>query len=98
VTLIVTLAADGDILEAATWYDRQARTVRENFLNAVYATLDVIEQRPLQYQTIRGRVRRVMIRGFPYALLYIIDDETVRVVACFHTSRDPKRWQNRTRE
>jgi plasmid stabilization system protein ParE len=95
VTLIVTSATDDDILEAAIWYEQHEAALRENFLNAVYATLDVIEERPLQYQKVRGRVRRVMVAAFPYALYYTVNGEFISVVACFHTSRAPKRLRDR---
>jgi plasmid stabilization system protein ParE len=38
-----------------------------------------------------GRSRR----RFPYALFFRIVDGTVHVVACFHSSRDPRQWQRR---
>jgi plasmid stabilization system protein ParE len=95
VILIVTSATDGDILDAAIWYEQREVALRESFLNAVYATLDVIEERPLQYQKIRGGVRRVMVAGFPYALYYIVSDKFISVIACLHASRDPKRLRDR---
>ena len=33
---------------------------------------------------------------FPYALLYIIDEEAIVVIGCFHTARDPSAWQDRS--
>jgi plasmid stabilization system protein ParE len=95
VKLVVQPEAEADIVDASIWYDRQSKIVRENFLSTLYATLNVIERHPLQYQTFFGQVRRVMVRGFPYALLYLVSDDVVNVLACFHTSRDPKRWQDR---
>jgi plasmid stabilization system protein ParE len=97
VKLVVQPAAEADIVDAAVWYDTQARVIREKFLSSLYATLDVIERHPRQYQTFHGQVRRVIVRGFPYVLLYIAGDDAVNVLACFHTSRDPKRWQDRIR-
>jgi plasmid stabilization system protein ParE len=29
------------------------------------------------------------MRKFPYALFYLIEEESVVVVACFHAKRDP---------
>jgi len=95
VTLILQPEAEADIVDASIWYDKQAKAIRENFLSSLYLTLDVIERHPLQYQKCFRQVRRVILRGFPYALLYIANDDVVNVLACFHTSRDPKRWQDR---
>lgn len=93
--LVVTSATRVDILEAAIWYGQHEAALRQAFLNAVYATLDVVEERPLQYQKVRGRVRRVMVASFPYALYYTVSEELISVVACFHTSRDPRRLRDR---
>ena len=95
--LIVQPEAEAEVVEAAIWYDERAKIVRENFLRAVTAAMRVIEQHPYRYQTIYGRVRRIMVRGFPFALLYVASETEVNVVACFHSSRDPKRWQSRLR-
>jgi hypothetical protein len=36
------------------------------------------------------------LRRFPYSLFFVIEDETLIVIACFHGSRDPAQWQTRT--
>lgn len=41
-------------------------------------------------------VRRALLRRFPYALFFVIEDEVIFVIACFHGNRDPLQWQNRT--
>jgi toxin ParE1/3/4 len=41
-------------------------------------------------------VRRARCRRFPYALFFRVIDETVHVIACFHSRRDPRQWQRRS--
>jgi hypothetical protein len=59
----------------------------------------VIEQmraNPRQFPVVHKSIRRALLRRFPYALMFIIEpDETLTVIACFHGSRDPARWQKR---
>lgn len=95
--LVVQPEAEADIVSAAVWYDRRSKLVRQKFLQTLEATLAAIEQNPNSYQRIRGEVRRVMLRGFPYALLYVASGQDVNVLACFHCSRSPRRWQDRLR-
>jgi len=40
-------------------------------------------------------VRRALLRRFPYAVLFRIDQNAITVLACFHASRDPQQWQRR---
>ena len=95
--LVVQPEAEADIVDAAVWYDQQARPIRQRFLQTVELVLGTIEQHPHRYQKVFGQVRRVMVRGFPYALLYVVSEQEVNVIACMHTSRDPRRWQGRVR-
>jgi hypothetical protein len=38
-------------------------------------------------------VRRAPLRRFPYSLFFVIENEALLVIACFHGSRDPARWR-----
>jgi plasmid stabilization system protein ParE len=40
-------------------------------------------------------VRRVVVRGFPYVVLYLVESDLVIVIAVYHTSRDPDGWHER---
>jgi toxin ParE1/3/4 len=93
--LVVEAAAEAEILETAEWIARRNPVASERFLAAVDEALAAIENNPLQYQVVRGIVRRVLVRRFPYALLYSISDDRVVVTVCFHTHRDPRRWHAR---
>ena len=93
--LIVETQAEAEILEAAAWYGQRRESVRRAFLDEVATSLASIEHNPMQYQTIRGTVRRVRVGRFPYALLYSVVGNDVVVTVCIHGSRDPKRWQSR---
>jgi toxin ParE1/3/4 len=49
-----------------------------------------------QFPTVFRNVRRALLRRFPYSLFFVVEDETLIVIACFHASRDPAHWQKRT--
>jgi plasmid stabilization system protein ParE len=38
-------------------------------------------------------VRRAIVQGFPYIIVYRVTAQSIRVVSVFHTSRDPSAWQ-----
>ena len=56
----------------------------------------VIFTSPLMFPVVFKAVRRALLRRFPYALFFVIEDEVIFVIACFHGNRDPLQWQNRT--
>lgn len=41
------------------------------------------------------QVRRALIRRFPYSVMYVVEEDVITIIACFHVKRDPKKWQNR---
>jgi plasmid stabilization system protein ParE len=88
-------AARAEIDEAYQWYEERRAGLGEEFLRAVRAVLAEVEQAPRRYPVIRNDIRRALLRRFPYSILYIAEPEATIVVACFHGSRDPRRWHER---
>jgi hypothetical protein len=51
---------------------------------------------PRQFSVVHKSIRRALLRRFPYALMFVIEaDQSLTVIACFHSSRDPAHWQSR---
>jgi len=40
-------------------------------------------------------IRRGLPRRFPYCIFYLVEQEQIVILACFHACRDPKQWQRR---
>ena len=87
--------AVADIVEASAWYARQKDGLGEEFLSAVKETTDRISNHPLLYAVVHRETRRALVRRFPYGQYYKLWDQKVVVVACFHTSRNPRIWKRR---
>ena len=93
--LIIQPEAEYDIQDAFEWYESKHPGLGSEFVRAVDACLSGIGRNPLVYQVIHKQVRRGLIRRFPYIILYVFDQDTVFVLACFHPKRDPKQWLDR---
>jgi plasmid stabilization system protein ParE len=50
---------------------------------------------PQLHAAVFGDVRKAVVKGFPYCVYYREEPAQVRVLAVFHTSRDPNIWQSR---
>ena len=87
--------AVADIVEASAWYARQSDGLGEEFLSAVSDTAERISDQPLQYAVVHRDTRRALVRRLPYGLFYRVWDQQGVVVACFHTSRNPRNWRSR---
>ena len=93
--LLLRPAAAADLEGAFLWYEEQRPGLGDEFLAAVHATLDTIAESPHRFPVVHRDTRRALVRRFPYGVFYRFVDDTVFVVACFHASRDPKRWARR---
>ena len=90
-------AARAEMLEAVDWYDVHAPGLGEQFVAEIDATVARIAANPLQFPAVLREVRRARLHRFPYALFFRVDASEIHVLACFHSNRDPKRWQARSR-
>lgn len=93
--IVLRPEAEFEITEAYVWYEGQATGLGEEFLRTVDACFAAIQRNPTSYSLIYKEVRRALLRKFPYCIFYIIESETVVILACFHARRDPKQWQDR---
>ena len=87
--------AAAELNHARTWYEGVHADLRDRFALAVETTIEAIGQDPLRFPVVyRGR-RRAGVRRFPYGIFYEVQEHQILVIACFHDSRNPKRWQSR---
>lgn len=54
-----------------------------------------IQQNPFADPIVYNDIPRKLFPRFPYGLFYVIQDDIVFVLACFHVKREPKQWQRR---
>ncbi|MEO1404541.1 MAG: type II toxin-antitoxin system RelE/ParE family toxin [Cyanobacteria bacterium J06635_1] len=87
--------AELDIQEAYQYYEERDQGLGSEFVRVVDACFSKIGRNPLSYPAVYRQIRRALIRKFPYGIFYLIEDEKIIVIACFHAKRDPKRWQER---
>ena len=94
---IVRPLAEADLEDAARWYEDERAGLAERFLSDVDRTFARIRERPLQFPTVGGDVRRALLHTFPYAVYFRASEEIVIVLAVLHLRRNPKVWRARVR-
>ncbi len=53
---------------------------------------------PLQFPNVGENIRRALLRRFPYAIYFVVRDESrVAVIAILHQRRNPRVWGERLR-
>ena len=54
-----------------------------------------VQTEPHVHPRVQGEIRRLLVKRFPYSILYREESERVVVIALFHAKRDPTIWKKR---
>ncbi len=84
-----------ELFEAAEYYERESPGLGGAFIDAVDACTAEILDHPEAGFVIRAEIRRRLVRRFPYALLYAVETDSIRVLAVMHCKRRPMYWIDR---
>lgn len=93
--LVLLRRAVAEIDEGRRWYEGQAPGLGRAFMLAVDAALADVHRHPAAHAEVRPRVRRALVRGFPYGVFYAAYADHITVLAVIHSRRDPRRWPSR---
>ena len=85
-----------ELREAARFYDDRSSGLGDELVAEVERAFVVVAERPAAGAPMRGGRRRVLLRRFPYAVIYReLPDGGVRVLAIAHLRRRPDYWRGR---
>lgn len=88
-------AAD-EYAAAARWYGERSAAVHDSFVAEVERAFRVIVAFPNRWPRYGPRNRRVLVRRFPYSVVYLEKGGRLWVVAVAHAKRKPFYWIRRT--
>jgi plasmid stabilization system protein ParE len=94
-TFSFTPEAREELLETIQYYEFQSPGLGAAFLLAVQEGLDQLLTFPESAPILHGRVRRKLIRRFPYSLLYSLRQQHLRILAVMNQKRKPLYWRGR---
>ena len=95
--IYVRPAALDELDRAWSWYEEQRLGLGDEFRACVDAALEAAARDPRAYPRVEGELRRVLVRRYPYAVMYLVEADRVEVIAVFHGARDPREWRRRKR-
>jgi plasmid stabilization system protein ParE len=89
-------AVRGEIDDAHDWYEQRRPGLGRDFLDEIERVLAEISANPARYGFADADIREGLLPRFPYAIYYRVLADRIRVLAVYHTSRDPSGWQSRS--
>lgn len=84
-----------EIESAFDWYRERSSSAAEGFLDAVDEAFSQIMKAPERYPVIHGRLRRVLLGSYPYAVYFKWYPDVISVVGVIHGHRHPRSWLRR---
>ena len=93
--VIFTPAARVELIDAEDWYEARLPGLGMRFREEVGETVLRMRENPHQFPVVLRDVHRARLHKFPYGLFFRVETNTLVVIACFHGSRDPQRWERR---
>jgi toxin ParE1/3/4 len=88
------LAAD-EAEAAERWYRERNETAATRLRRELDRVVDVISERPETGSPYLSATRRVLLRRFPFFVVYRLLGEQVQIVAVAHARRRPGYWRHR---
>jgi len=94
-TVLFHPEAEGEFRDAILWYERQRKGLGSEFVLCIDEAVERIRRAPETYPKVYKAIRRTVVRRFPFALFFEIVSLEIRVMAVFHSKRNPSRWRSR---
>jgi len=85
--------AEAELLEAKAWYEARSPGLGFEFGRAVEVAVESALRMPLAYPKIESEFRHIILRRFPYSIVYRFSELEFVVVSCFHHKRKPDSWR-----
>lgn len=98
--LRIAEAADAEAFDAAIWYESRRSGLGDEFLEAYKTALAEIRRDPnrlplLESDPSSQRFRRIVLKRFPYGVIFEMVNDEVHVHAVAHLHRRPDYWLER---
>jgi len=88
--VIVLQPTRKSLWKAIAWYNDKSSGVGNELLNEFFQTLKILEKNPERHKYIFKPFRRILLKKFPYKMIFRIDErrKTVVVVQFWHDKQD----------
>jgi toxin ParE1/3/4 len=93
--LIISQTAETDLREAFLWYESQQVNLGFIFEKYFSKAIEKIQKKPLQTQIRYKEIRVAFLKKFPFGIHFTIIANQILIIAVFHTSLNPDKWNNR---
>ncbi|OFY97247.1 MAG: hypothetical protein A3K10_06295 [Bacteroidetes bacterium RIFCSPLOWO2_12_FULL_31_6] len=93
--LITTPETEKDIDQAVKWYVNTHKQTAKRFIAELRDVQKYIYKNPKKIAVKYNNIHVAFLKKFPYGIHYTFNDNMITIVALFHTSENPQKWNKR---
>ena len=90
--------ASAELDDAFQYYEYEQENLGYRFISKFTDTLELIKFYPNGWHSHSKRVRRCLVKGFPYGIIYQVREEEIIIVAVANLHRKPNYWVERIKK
>ena len=94
--IIVHREAQLEVQAAFNYYEEKSKGLGFEFMRSLDAALQSVKRNPNSYQKIYKETHRILLRKFPYAIFYLVEETRIIVIAVLHQKRSEIDWVRRS--
>jgi plasmid stabilization system protein ParE len=87
--------AEAEYEHALVWYLERSPQAAERFQVAFEEAIEAIQSHPAMFPLLDDRHRFVLVKRYPYSVIYRWDGNAARVIAVAHSKQRPGFWSDR---
>ena len=90
--------ASAELDDTFQYYEYEQENLGYRFISKFTDALELIKFYPNGWHPLSKRVRRCLVKGFPYGIIYQVREEEIIIVAVANLHRKPNYWVERIKK
>ena len=90
--------ASAELDDAFQYYEYEQENLGYRFISKFTDALELIKFYTNGWHPLSKRVRRCLVKGFPYGIIYQVREEEIIIVAVANLHRKPNYWVERIKK
>ncbi len=87
--------AEDELNDAIDYYEEIESGLGYDFALEIHSTIKRTVEFPKAWALVEGKIRRSLVKRFPYGILYSEEREGIYIVAVMNLHREPNCWKHR---
>ncbi len=87
--------AEDELNDAIDYYEEIESGLGYDFALEIHSTIKRTVEFPKAWALVEGKIRRSLVKRFPYGILYSEEREGIHIVAVMNLHREPNCWKHR---